>query len=199
VSWISFKNCIGSSTPYAILILAQRSSEFTSSALKRGRIKLNHNLTRWCRLHRPFLGNHRSPLEFNLHRSRYIRLLLLLSKDEGAGAALNYARRHFPPLYAANSEAILRLISALAFLPASRLASSPYSDLTSPSIHAELETQFEREYCNLLKMSRQLPLRVVGDLGGSGALSKIERGKRVILDKKTEWSASDELPVRADR
>ena len=44
-------------------------------------------------------------------------------------------------------------------------------------------------------MSRQPPLRVVGDIGGGGALVRIEKGKKVMQDKKSEWSATEELPV----
>lgn len=87
-------------------------------------------------------------------------------------------------------------MSALACLPASRLAKSArHSFLLNSSLHQDLEKEFAKEYYALLKVSRQAPLRVVGDLGGGGALAKIERGKRLILDKKTEWSAADELPV----
>jgi hypothetical protein len=44
-------------------------------------------------------------------------------------------------------------------------------------------------------MSRQLPLRVVGDIGGGGALARIEKGKKVMRERRSEWSQSDELPV----
>lgn len=89
----------------------------------------------------------------------------------------------------------MRLMNALAFLPVSRLTTSPYSDLLNDDIHFGLEAEFSNEYCASLNLSKQLPLRVVGDLGGAGALSKIERGKRVMFEKKSDWAASDELPV----
>lgn len=44
-------------------------------------------------------------------------------------------------------------------------------------------------------MSRQVPLRVVGDIGGGGALARIEKARTVMKEKKSEWSQSDELPV----
>lgn len=44
-------------------------------------------------------------------------------------------------------------------------------------------------------MSRQIPLRVVGDIGGGGALARIEKGRKVVREKKSEWSQTDELPV----
>jgi hypothetical protein len=45
-------------------------------------------------------------------------------------------------------------------------------------------------------MSRQVPLRVVGDIGGGGALARIEKARKVMGDRKGEWSQIDELPVR---
>ena len=44
-------------------------------------------------------------------------------------------------------------------------------------------------------MSRQLPLRVVGDIGAGGALARIEKGRKVLGDKKSDWNHTDELPV----
>jgi hypothetical protein len=44
-------------------------------------------------------------------------------------------------------------------------------------------------------MSRQVPLRVVVDLGGGGALARIEKGRKVMRERKSEWSQKDELPV----
>lgn len=148
--------------------------------------------TRWCEAHRDFLRNRNSSLEFNLHRSRYVRLL---TSSDDPSSALSYARRYFPPLFSSHAAQISRLTSALAFLPQRRLATSPYADLTGESIHNDLESQFSQEYCALLKMSKQLPLRVVADLG-AGALAKIERAKKIMQEKKTEWNAADELPVR---
>jgi hypothetical protein len=82
------------------------------------------------------------------------------------------------------------------FLPVSRLEISPYKDLASPSVHTDLEPLFEKEYCASLGLSRQLPLRAVGDIGGSGALARIEKGRKVMRERKSEWSQTNELPVR---
>lgn len=54
---------------------------------------------------------------------------------------------------------------------------------------------FAKEYCANLGMSRQVPLRVVGDIGGGGALARIEKGRKVMRERKSEWSQADELPV----
>ena len=84
-----------------------------------------------------------------------------------------------------------------AYLPLSKLQHSQYADLASPSLHFDLENMFAKEYCASLGMSRQVPLRVVGDIGGGGALSRIEKGKKVMKDRKSEWNPEEELPVSA--
>jgi hypothetical protein len=81
------------------------------------------------------------------------------------------------------------------YLPVSRLMTSPYADLASPSLHSDLVPLFAKEYCTSLGMSRQVPLRVVGDIGGGGALARIEKGRKVMRERKSEWSQTDELPV----
>lgn len=77
----------------------------------------------------------------------------------------------------------------------SRILKSPYADLADPSIHTDLQSMFATEYCASLGMSRQAPLRVIGDIGGGGALARIEKGRKVMRERKSEWSQSDELPV----
>jgi hypothetical protein len=86
-------------------------------------------------------------------------------------------------------------MSCVAFLPITKLQNSPYVDLASPSLHSDLEPLFAKEYCASLGMSRQEPLRVVGDIGGGGALARIEKGRKVMRERKSEWSQIDELPV----
>ena len=87
-------------------------------------------------------------------------------------------------------------MASVAYLPITRLQNSPYADLASPSLHSDLEPLFAKEYCANLGMSRQVPLRVVGDIGGGGALARIEKGRKVMREKKGGWSQTDELPVR---
>ena len=90
-----------------------------------------------------------------------------------------------------------RLMACLIFLPKERMQKSPYEDLTSDTLHLDLETMFATEFSASLGMSKQPPLRVVGDIGGGGALAKIEKGRKIMRERKSEWSQSDELPVSA--
>ena len=148
----------------------------------------------WSRRNRAFLQSRSSPLEFYLHRSQYIRLLFS-SHPPDPLPALSYANATLRPFYNDHEVEFKRLSGCLAYLPLSKLQNSPYADLASPSLHFDLEPLFAKEYCASLGMSRQVPLRVVGDIGGGGALARIEKGRKVMRERKGEWSQTDELPV----
>lgn len=124
---------------------------------------------------------------------------LLLSNPGNHLPALSYARTALRPFYSAHTAEFQRLTACITYLPLSRLRSSPYADLASPSLHLDLEPLFAKEYCASLGMSRQVPLRVVGDIGGGGALAKIEKGRKVMRERKSEWSQTSELPVSFSR
>ncbi|KAG5654513.1 hypothetical protein H0H81_001154 [Sphagnurus paluster] len=127
---------------------------------------------------------------------KYIRLLLS-SHPPNPIPALTYAKAHLRPFFEEHEAELKRLMGCVAYLPLSKLQTSPYSDLASPSLHFELEPLFAKEYCASLGMSRQVPLRVVGDIGGGGALARIEKGRKVMRERKSEWSQTDELRVRS--
>jgi E3 ubiquitin-protein transferase RMND5 len=150
---------------------------------------------RWAKEHRPYLQSRGSPLEFHLHRSQYIRLLLS-SHPPNPLPALAYAKSALQPFFAEHPIEFKRLLACVAYLPLSRLQKSPYADLALPALHFDLEPLFAKDYCASLGMSRQVPLRVVGDIGGGGALARIEKGRKVMRERKSEWSQTDELPVR---
>lgn len=109
--------------------------------------------------------------------------------------ALNYLRSISQTLYDAHSQEIHRLTTCIIYLPLPKLVNSPYGDLASPALHKDLKPSFAREYCASLGLGKQVPLRVVGDIGGGGALSRIEKGRKVMRERKSEWSQTNELPV----
>ncbi|KAI0695931.1 CTLH/CRA C-terminal to lish motif domain-containing protein [Cytidiella melzeri] len=146
----------------------------------------------WAAHNRPFLQSRSSPLEFHLHRSQYMRLLLSTHPTH-VPDALKYAKTNFSPFYPQHAYDINRLMNCITYV--SRLQLSPYADLASSALHYDLEPMFAKEFCASLGMSRQVPLRVVGDLGGGGALARIEKGRKVMRERKSEWSQSDELPI----
>ncbi|KAH7930830.1 hypothetical protein BV22DRAFT_1027990 [Leucogyrophana mollusca] len=146
----------------------------------------------WSRKNRAFLRSRSSPLEFHLHRSQYIRLLL---SSPNPHPALSYANATLRIFYPEHSAEIKRLMTCVIFLPLHKLQKSPYADLAAPSLHSDLQPLFAKEYCASLGMSRQVPLRVVGDIGGGGALARIEKARSVMKERKSEWSQTDELPI----
>lgn len=152
-------------------------------------------VNRWAHAHRDFLYKRSSSLEFHLHRSQYLRLIL--SEPPNVPEALAYAKTYLSPFFEHHGAELRRLMACLVWLPASRLAKSPYPDLAHPCVHSDLQGMFATEYCASLGMSRQAPLRVIGDIGGGGALARIEKGRKVMRERKSEWSQSDELPVRS--
>ncbi|KAG2364500.1 CTLH/CRA C-terminal to lish motif domain-containing protein [Suillus spraguei] len=147
----------------------------------------------WSLKNREFLRKRSSPLEFYLHRSQFVRLLLADPPD--AGPAISYANATLRSFYPEHATEFQRLMTSVLFLPKERLLRSPYADLASDSVHTDLEPLFAKEYCTNLGMSRQVPLRVIGDIGGGGALARIEKARTVMKERKSEWSQTDELPI----
>jgi hypothetical protein len=109
--------------------------------------------------------------------------------------AVRYLQGLAPALREIHAAEVQRLVTALLYLPLERLAKSPYRDLVDPSLHRIIQVEFAKEYCASVGLSRTLPLRTVGDIGAGGAIVRIEKGKKVMREKKSEWSQTDELPV----
>jgi hypothetical protein len=129
--------------------------------------------------------------------------------SKGASRALAYARINFKQFYPEHISEIARLSAAALYLPFERLLQSPYkdlftdegpekstSDIANNLYHApHLIPLFSSEYCTSLNMSKDLPLKVVTDIGGGGALAKIAKVRGVMKEKRTNWSTVTELPV----
>jgi len=139
-----------------------------------------------------FLLDRSSSLEFQLYRSHFLRLLSS-SDPNSSQRALGYLRSLPRNIYDAHSQEMHRLVTSMLFLQ--KLDSSPYADFANPGLHSDLQHTFAREYCACLGLSKQLPLRTVGDIGGGGAIGKIEKGRRFMMEKKSEWSQTNELPI----
>jgi hypothetical protein len=141
-----------------------------------------------------------------------------ISSCRGASKALRYARAHLSRFHGSHGQEIRSLSAATLYLPIQRLLQSPYGRMfhsEGPSLSA-IETSgeppatnpaeeifhaphlvqlFASEYCSSINMSRELPLKVVTDIGGGGALAKIAKVKGVMKEKRTEWTTVQELPV----
>lgn len=219
--------------------------------LRHGDVKL---ALEWVEQNREDLQARDSPLEFDLHRSKFVRLLteptptpepaqptamatddpmpvtngdagvssatagkpapLTPAEAQARESALAYSQLHFPRFFPTRFNESVRLTSSVLFAPLSRLRASPYADLFKPSAHGSstpttadaaaepwlhadhLVPLFSKEFCTQLGWSRELPLVVATDMGSGGALAKIAKVRSVMKEKRTEWSQSDELPVR---
>jgi len=121
--------------------------------------------------------------------------------------AVRYIKSHLRAFHTTHGDHISRLVSSTVFLPVDRLVNrSPYKDIYLPyaeffnsnsteNPESHLRELFLQEFCSSKGLGRHLPLKVVTDVGGGGALAKIIKFRTVMKDKKTEWSQSDELPM----
>lgn len=47
-----------------------------------------------------------------------------------------------------------------------------------------------------MQIGREAPLKILSRIGGGNALVRIEKGKKVMKERKGDWTNNDELPVR---
>jgi hypothetical protein len=184
------KLCTASSTRFSLLFNGANSAQRSSKVIQPSQCSQTNLDTRWATSNKSYLAAHSSSLEFDLHRAQYIYLLLTAPT---AINALTYARTHLSPFQPTHSAEISRLLGALAYLPASKLRSSPYADLLVDESRTTLSNTFAALWCASSSLPRAPPLRVAADLGPS-ALARIEKGKKV-LRSRSQWAARDELPI----
>jgi len=152
---------------------------------------------RWVNENRVFLTERRSPLEFHLHRSRYLQLLRKVpSASRTEHPAFRYHREHLLPLYTLYPAEIDRLCSYFLWVSMGRTSSCPYTDLASEAAHSGLEAEFTKEYACCMQIGREAPLKILNRIGGGNALVRIEKGKKVMKERRGDWTNNDDLPVR---
>ncbi|KAG9008570.1 hypothetical protein FRB95_001293 [Tulasnella sp. JGI-2019a] len=177
-------------------------------ALKQGDLE---PALQWTVAARDFLQTRHSTLEFELHRSRYLRVLLEPLPDsfpiEGYASTLpptslinpayQYSRTHFPSLYRTHSQCtsqLNRLTTILIYArnPGKLASSKAYGDLADADLrsHEGLERMFVREWCKWMNVSARGALKEVAGLGGNGALARIEKGRKVMAGRKPGPSGS---------
>ncbi|KAI8377304.1 CTLH/CRA C-terminal to lish motif domain-containing protein [Blakeslea trispora] len=142
----------------------------------------------WTKVHQEELTALSSSLGFNLHRMRFIQLLL--STDPIT--AVLYGQQHFHAYRDRHFTEIKRLMTATLF--SQNLSTSRYADLCSPQNWTSIKQEFQHDFCSLLKMSAQSPLYTSVYVGIT-ALPIIMKLYTIMSSKKTEWSAQNELPV----
>ncbi|KAJ9125426.1 hypothetical protein QFC22_000387 [Naganishia vaughanmartiniae] len=165
----------------------------------------------WTSKHHAYLssGIHPSALPFQLHRARFIALLLdppppVESIIDPVGpvkqeipAALQYARDHLFPHLPFHEKEIFHLAGALVY-PPSTWATNEYADLLSPQLEARaLIPSFKLEFCRLHGWPKEDPLDVVVELGSNGSLIKIDKARAMLKDRIGDVRTWDELPEQA--
>ncbi|KAJ3274585.1 hypothetical protein HDV01_002427 [Terramyces sp. JEL0728] len=127
----------------------------------------------WAFLHRKSLVESGSTFEFNLHKLRYLGFV----KRGEIKPALAYAKQHFAPFATKHIK-----------------ANSPYPQFADNHLWSDIQSQFSRDFCNVLGQSCESPLFTCVTVG-STALPMIMKISSLMKDKALEWSQSGELPV----
>ncbi|KAM0754865.1 hypothetical protein T439DRAFT_321921 [Meredithblackwellia eburnea MCA 4105] len=162
-------------------------------------------------------------LEFELRKEEFVRILLrdvdltgstdpllpthLPSPSPTQQEALAYAGLHFSQLWTIErAQTICALAASPLFMPFSKLLVSPYASLfadyapkgdlgSGKGPESKLQAIFAAAFLKTIHLPKDSPLTVVTDVGGGGAMARIQKVRMVMKEKKTEWSAVEELPV----
>ncbi|XP_059171342.1 E3 ubiquitin-protein ligase RMND5A-like [Physella acuta] len=157
-----------------------------------------HNLEpalEWAEQNRENLAKRNSPLEFKLHRLRFIELIKFGSMKQKE--VLQYARK-LAPFADMHTRDMQLLMGSLLYLNKG-IANSTYSFLFEDSSWAEICDIFTRDACGLLGLSVESPLSV-GINAGCKALPPLLSIRQVMQSRQVAgvWSSKEELPVEID-
>ncbi|EGF79550.1 hypothetical protein BATDEDRAFT_89624 [Batrachochytrium dendrobatidis JAM81] len=142
----------------------------------------------WATKRRPDLEKQGSLLEFQLHKLRFIQLLVSIEPH----AALAYAKANFP-MFPRHLKEIQQLMCSILFV--NKLSLSPYASLLNPHLWTDIQTTFTRDFCMLIGLSSDSPL-FIAVTAGTTALPTIIKMSSIMKDKTgLEWSQQGELPV----
>ncbi|BFZ64016.1 hypothetical protein YB2330_005154 [Saitoella coloradoensis] len=149
----------------------------------------------WASTRRPYLDQHGSNLEFDLHRLAFIQLFT----SGQTAQALAYARLHFPgPFSTRHLPAIQKLMCAFAY--AGNIRNSPYASLFyAETMWDDIQSLFRRQYCEYLGLGADSPLSTTAH---AGALSLPTLVKMTSLLKNPSttsttapWKSAPSLPI----
>jgi len=155
----------------------------------------NHNLEpalNWVMAKREELISKNSPLEFKLHRLKFIDLV----KNGRCKEALDYAKNF--SRFREHLKEVQRLMGSFAFVRMG-LENSPYSDLLDPVNWLEVNDILAKDACSFLGLSINSPLEV-SVTAGCIALPTLLQIKQVMRQRQCTgvWSSKEELPVEVD-
>lgn len=148
----------------------------------------------WTESHKDRLKD--SPLAFALHRLAFLQI----ARRDGAGAAVRYARDHFPQFAARHERELQRAMCLLAYTAAGASPPPTYSSLRDESTLAtDAAELFIKEACALLRLPPLSPLAAAVLAGARVLPALLEiRAKMSHPHVAAAWGAKDELPVEVD-
>lgn len=149
----------------------------------------------WAAANRTSLEERDSPLEFKLHRLKFIDIIT--SDPTNQTAALQYARQ-FARFAEKHTKELQVLMGSLLYMKQG-LQSSPYAFLLDPIYWDEICDVFTRDACALMGMSVESPLSV-SIRAGCKALPPLLNIRQVMQQRQVTsvWTNKDELPVEID-
>ncbi|CAG5122496.1 unnamed protein product, partial [Candidula unifasciata] len=157
-----------------------------------------HNLDpalEWAERNKEELNKRNSPLDFKLHRLRFIELIRYGAVKQSE--ILDYARK-LAPFAELHTKDMQLLMGSLLYLKQG-IENSTYSFLFEASSWAEICDIFTRDACSLLGLSVESPLSV-GINAGCRALPPLLSIRQVMQSRQVAgvWSSKEELPVEID-
>ncbi|KAH9492944.1 E3 ubiquitin-protein transferase rmnd5a [Bulinus truncatus] len=149
----------------------------------------------WAERNREELNKKKSPLEFKLHRLRFIELIKYGSERQKD--VLQYAKK-LAPFAELHTKDMQLLMGSLLYLN-NGIENSTYSFLFEDSSWIEICDIFTRDACGLLGLSVESPLSV-GINAGCKALPPLLSIRQVMQSRQVAgvWSSKEELPVEID-
>ncbi|KAI8777676.1 E3 ubiquitin-protein ligase RMND5A-like [Biomphalaria glabrata] len=149
----------------------------------------------WAERNRDELNRKKSPLEFKLHRLRFIELIKHGSMKQIE--VLQYAKK-LAPFAELHTKDMQLLMGSLLYLN-NGIENSTYSFLFEDSSWIEICDIFTRDACGLLGLSVESPLSV-GINAGCKALPPLLSIRQVMQSRQVAgvWSSKEELPVEID-
>ncbi|RUS89327.1 hypothetical protein EGW08_002934 [Elysia chlorotica] len=149
----------------------------------------------WAEQNREELNRRKSPLEFKLHRLRFIELIKCGAIKQRE--VLEYARK-LAPFADEHTKDMQLLMGSLLYLHEG-VQNSTYSFLFEESSWVEICDIFTRDACGLLGLSVESPLSV-GINAGCKALPPLLSIRQVMQSRQVAgvWSSKEELPVEID-
>ncbi|EDV19752.1 uncharacterized protein TRIADDRAFT_61773 [Trichoplax adhaerens] len=156
----------------------------------------DHNLDpamQWVVQHKPALDARNSPLEFMLHRIKFISLL-----QDNERRALEYAR-HFSSCSQRHQKELQKLMACFLFSKNGRLSTSPYATFLNPNIWMEVCDVIVSDACALMGLPCESSLAISLNAGCLAATSLLMLKSQLKYPHLHDvWSNADELPIEID-